>query len=32
MGSKFKIRDLIEKGILKIGDGYRAKNSELTSV
>jgi len=30
MGNRFKIAELIRKGKLSIGDGYRAKNSELS--
>ena len=28
---QFKVADLIESGFLAIGDGYRAKNSELAN-
>jgi type I restriction enzyme, S subunit len=29
--AKYRVADLISSGVIEIGDGYRAKNSELTS-
>jgi len=31
MGSEVRVDELVQRGILAIGDGYRAKNSELSS-